>query len=211
MEALRLSANYWSTMKRRTLVTGGPLAIAAYTTPVRRWLTNPTDVPEPRQGGKRVGQADLDELWLASEDARRWDSKFGGGNSMSSSAINCLQNKAAPLLRGTFTEAIGTELFSATAELARIAAWTAVDIGQHDVAQRHFTQALRLARSAGNVEACSYALATMSLHAFLRGHPSEAVDMAEAPATSTRVSTSAKPRTSSPRSARHEPTTTYGN
>jgi len=178
-EALRLSTNYWSTMKRRTLVTGGPLAIAAYGTPVRRWLSNPADVPEPRQGGERVGQADLDELWLASEDARRWDSKFGGGNSMSSSVVDCLQNKATPLLRGTFTESIGTELFSATAELARIAAWTAVDMGQHDVAQRHFIQALRLARSGGNVEAGSYVLATMSLHAFLRGHPSEAVDMAE--------------------------------
>ncbi|MGW1769414.1 sporulation protein [Streptomyces sp. NPDC002073] len=178
-DALRLSIEYWSSMHRRTLLTGGPLAIAAYQTPVNRWLANPTDPPLPRQGGRRVGRADLDELWLAAEDARRWDSKFGGGNVMASSVVECLQNRAAPLLRGTFTETIGTELFTATAELARIAAWAAVDMGHHDVAQQHFIQALRLARSAGDVQAGSYVLATMSLHAFLRGHLSEAIDMAE--------------------------------
>ncbi|MGW1641490.1 sporulation protein [Streptomyces lavendulae] len=178
-DALRLSVKYWSSMHRRTLLTGGPLAIAAYQTPVNRWLANPTDTPLPRQGGQRVGRADLDELWLAADDARRWDSKFGGGNVMASSVVECLQNRAAPLLRGTFTETVGAELFTATAELARIAAWAAVDMGHHDVAQRHFIQALRLARSAGDVQAGSYVLATMSLHAYLRGHVSQAIDMAE--------------------------------
>ncbi|MFE1556136.1 sporulation protein [Streptomyces sp. NPDC058734] len=178
-EALRLSAEYWSSMHRRTLLTGGPLAIAAYHTPVRRWLAKPADTPAPRTGGRQVGRADLDELWLAAEDARRWDSKFGGGNAMASSVAGVLQERAAPLLRGTYSDKIGAELFSATAELARVAAWAAVDMGQHSTAQQHFIQALRLARSAGDVQTGSYVLATMSLHAYLQGHLAEAIDMAE--------------------------------
>ncbi|MEW2374205.1 hypothetical protein AB0940_33350 [Streptomyces sp. NPDC006656] len=146
---------------------------------VRRWLAKPTDTPAPRTGGRQVGRADLDELWLAAEDARRWDSKCGAGNAMASSVSAVLQDRAAPLLRGTYTEKIGAELFSATAELARVAAWAAVDMGQHSTAQQHFIQALRLARSAGDIQTGSYVLATMSLHAYLQGHLTEAIDMAE--------------------------------
>ncbi|MFD6465213.1 sporulation protein [Streptomyces goshikiensis] len=180
-DALRLSYEYWSTMldRRTLLAAGGPLAIAAYHTPVRRWLAKPADYPTEQKTGGQVGRADLDDLWRAAEEARRWDSKYGGGNVRASSVTDVLQHRAAPLLRGTYTHAIGAELFTATSELARIAAWAAVDMGHHSLAQQHFIQALRLARSAGDIQAGSYVLATMSLHAYLQGHVSEAIDMAE--------------------------------
>ncbi|MGW0393844.1 hypothetical protein ACWDYJ_23675 [Streptomyces sp. NPDC003042] len=57
--------------------------------------------------------------------------------------------------------------------------WSAVDTGHHDTAQRHFVQALRLARAAGDVESGCYVMATMALQAFLRGFPEQAADMAE--------------------------------
>lgn len=167
-------------LDRRTLLAaGGPLAIAAYHAPVRRWLAKPPSYPTEQKGGGQVGRADLDDLWRAAEEARRWDSKYGGGNSGTSSVTDVLQHRAAPLLRGTYTHAIGAELFTATSELARIAAWAAVDMGHHGLAQQHFIQALRLARSGGDVQAGSYVLATMSLHAYLQGHVNEAIDMAE--------------------------------
>ncbi|MEW2374411.1 hypothetical protein AB0940_34435 [Streptomyces sp. NPDC006656] len=164
-------------MHRRTLLTGGPLAIAAYHTPVRRWLAKPTDTPAPRAGGRQVGRADLDELWLAAEDARRWDTKCGGGNTMASSVSAVLQDRAAPLLRGTYTEKIGAELFSATAELARVAAWAAADMGQHSTAQQHFIQALRLARSAGDVQTGSYV--RLSQQTALRGPSRTCISLAD--------------------------------
>ncbi|MFD7914333.1 hypothetical protein ACFV30_27000 [Streptomyces sp. NPDC059752] len=52
-------------------------------------------------------------------------------------------------------------------------------MGHHDIAQRHFIQALRLARSSGDLQTGCYVLATMSLQAFLRGYVTEAIDMAE--------------------------------
>ncbi|MFG3055443.1 hypothetical protein ACGFZP_31480 [Kitasatospora sp. NPDC048239] len=55
----------------------------------------------------------------------------------SSSVSQCLTHQAIPLLEGTYTDEIGRELFSATAELARVVAWSAFDSGQHAVAQQH--------------------------------------------------------------------------
>ncbi|MGV9789023.1 tetratricopeptide repeat protein [Streptomyces sp. NPDC003435] len=178
-DAISVVATYWRTVDRRKFLTNG-FALSAFTTPLVRWLAQPADAPVGRQGGRRVGRSDLAELWQASDEARLWDSRFGGGNWKSSSVTECLRLRAAPLLTGTYTETIGKELFSATSELARVAAWAAFDSGRHDEAQRHFIQALRLARASGEVQTGAYVLTTMALQTMLRGHPREAADMAEA-------------------------------
>ncbi|MEU8717913.1 sporulation protein [Streptomyces sp. NPDC048663] len=165
-------------MDRRHFLSNG-FAVSAFTTPITRWLTQPADAATAHQGGRRVGRSDLTELWQAADEARLWDSKFGGGNWKTSSVTECLRLRAAPLLSGTYTEAIGKELFAATSELSRVAGWAAFDAGRHEVAQRHFVQALRLARAAGDVQAGAYVLTTMSLQTMLRGFPHEAADMAE--------------------------------
>ncbi|MEW1545951.1 sporulation protein [Streptomyces tsukubensis] len=180
VDAIRVAATYWRTVNRsRRGVVSNAFAIAAFTTPVTRWLAKPADAPTANAGGRQVGRSDLDELWKAADEARLWDSRFGGGNWKAGSVTECLRLRAAPLLTGTYTETIGRELFAATAELSRVVGWSSVDTGHHDVAQRHFVQALRLARAAGNVESGCYVLATMALQAFLRGHPQQAADMAE--------------------------------
>ncbi|GAA0291010.1 hypothetical protein GCM10010302_31960 [Streptomyces polychromogenes] len=84
---------------------------------------------------------------------------------MASSVSDVLPNRAAPLLCGTYTAKTGSDLFSATAGLARVAARATVDMGHHNTAQQHFIQALRLARSADAVQTGAYVLATLSLHA----------------------------------------------
>ncbi|MFJ8133344.1 sporulation protein [Streptomyces hydrogenans] len=167
--------------RRRFLTTG--FALGAYTMPVTRWLAKPataaTPPSSPAPGPGRVGRADLDGLWAASEEARVWDSRFGGGHWQNSSVTRCLQTQAAPMLRGTYTESVGRELFAATPELSRVVGWAAFDAGHHDTAQRHFIQALSLARSAGDIETGCYVLTTMALQTMLRGFPDQAADMAE--------------------------------
>lgn len=163
-------------MDRRTLLST-PFAIGAFTAPAMRWLATPADPVAPRSAdGRRVGRADLNRLWEAADAARRADTRYGGGTP--TAVLHCLKT-TAPLLHGTYRPEVGRELFTATAELARIAGWAAVDTGRHAEAQRHLIQALRLARAAGNTEAGCYVLSTMSLHGYLRGHLTEAVDMAE--------------------------------
>jgi tetratricopeptide (TPR) repeat protein len=178
-DAVRVATSFWSSVDRRDFLTGTGFAVSAFTTPVTRWLVAPADTTAARRGHGRVGAADLTELREAAEDARRWDSKYGGGSWKASSVTACLRERAVPLLNSSFSDDVGRRLFSVTAELSRLAGWTAFDVGQHDAAQRHFIQALRLARAGGDVELGCYVLTTMAMQTLLRGFPGEAIDMAQ--------------------------------
>ncbi|MFF7098218.1 sporulation protein [Streptomyces rubradiris] len=179
VDAVRVAATYWRTVDRRHFLTNGGFALSAYTTPVTRWLARPAAEPPAGRGTRQVGRSDVSELWAAADEAREWDSRFGGGNWKTSSVTYCLETQAAPLLLGRYSQAVGRQLFAATAELSRVVGWAAFDVGQHEVAQRRFVQALSLARTAGDIETGCYVLATMALQTFLRGYPEHAADMAE--------------------------------
>ncbi|MFD7901765.1 MFS transporter [Kitasatospora sp. NPDC059722] len=166
----------------------GTFSVAAYATPVSRWLINPADGSVAREVPRaasesapfRVGHSDAAKLREAAQEARRWDSKYGGGDWRSSMVPECLRVEAAPLLLASYSDAVGRALFGATAELTRLAGWMAFDTGQHEAAQRYYIQALRLARAAADVPLGGYVLASMSLQAGYRGFAEEAVDLAQA-------------------------------
>ncbi|MFJ8310006.1 MULTISPECIES: MFS transporter [unclassified Streptomyces] len=164
----------------------GSFAVSAYATPASRWLISPADSsvarsPEPGDlPPLKVGHSDVAKLREAAEDARRWDSKYGGGDWRSSMVPECLRVDAAPLLLGSYSDEVGRGLFGATAELTRLAGWMAFDTGQQEAAQRYYIQALRLARAAADVPLGGYVLASMSLQATYRGFADEGVDLAQA-------------------------------
>jgi hypothetical protein len=175
----------------------GSFSVSAYATPASRWLITPADssvarevsAPGPGEqagggpGGAtpvRVGHADVAKLREAADEARRWDSKYGGGDWRSSMVPECLRVDAAPLLLGSYSDEVGRSLFGATAELTRLAGWMAFDTGQQEAAQRYYIQALRLARAAADVPMGGYVLASMSLQATYRGFADEGVDLAQA-------------------------------
>ncbi|MEU6981581.1 MULTISPECIES: MFS transporter [unclassified Streptomyces] len=169
----------------------GSFAVSAYATPASRWLITPADPSVERQAVRpqaagepgdhtRVGHSDVAKLREAAEDARRWDSKYGGGDWRSSMVPECLRVDAAPLLLGSYSDEVGRALFGATAELTRLAGWMAFDTGQQEAAQRYYIQALRLARAAADVPLGGYVLASMSLQATYRGFADEGVDLAQA-------------------------------
>ncbi|MFG2652820.1 MFS transporter [Streptomyces sp. NPDC048436] len=174
----------------------GSFAVSAYATPASRWLITPADssvardvtLDVPREVGHsddsgqpmKVGHSDVVKLREAAEDARRWDSKYGGGDWRSSMVPECLRVEAAPLLLGSYSDEVGRSLFGASAELTRLAGWMAFDTGQQEAAQRYYIQALRLARAAADVPLGGYVLASMSLQATYRGFGDEGVDLAQA-------------------------------
>ncbi|MCS0638899.1 MFS transporter [Streptomyces sp. LP05-1] len=168
----------------------GSFAVSAYATPASRWLITPADASVARPAAPdgerddgsraRVGHSDVAKLREAAEDARRWDSKYGGGDWRSSMVPECLRVDAAPLLLGSYSDEVGRGLFGATAELTRLAGWMAFDTGQQEAAQRYYIQALRLARAAADVPLGGYVLASMSLQATYRGFADEGVDLAQA-------------------------------
>ncbi|MGH4017481.1 MAG: hypothetical protein ACRDSL_26885 [Pseudonocardiaceae bacterium] len=183
-KAILAATHYWSLVDRRDFFTAS-LAMTGWVTPLRRWLTTPADPHAAHDGTLRhVGATDIAELLSAAEDARRWDSRYGGGNWRSSAVLDCLREQAAPLLHGRYTDRTGRQLFSATAQLSRLAAWTAFDAGQHAAgqhaaAQRHYIQALRLARAGGDIPFGGYVLVCAALQASLRGFHDDAIDMCQ--------------------------------
>ncbi|KUN84080.1 MFS transporter [Streptomyces bungoensis] len=166
----------------------GSFAVSAYATPASRWLITPADTSVAREANSaedsgapiKVGHSDVQKLREAAEDARRWDSKYGGGDWRSSMVPECLRVEAAPLLLASYSDEVGRALFGATAELTRLAGWMAFDTGQQEAAQRYYIQALRLARAAADVPLGGYVLASMSLQATYRGFGDEGVDLAQA-------------------------------
>ncbi|WP_217546164.1 MFS transporter [Streptomyces sp. GbtcB6] len=166
----------------------GSFAVSAYATPASRWLITPADSSVAREANAadgagaplKVGHSDVQKLREAAEDARRWDSKYGGGDWRSSMVPECLRVEAAPLLLGAYSDEVGRALFGASAELTRLAGWMAFDTGQQEAAQRYYIQALRLARAAADVPLGGYVLASMSLQATYRGFGDEGVDLAQA-------------------------------
>ncbi|GAA3190862.1 MULTISPECIES: MFS transporter [Streptomyces] len=166
----------------------GSFAVSAYATPASRWLITPADSSVAREASPsdgagaplKVGHSDVRKLREAAEDARRWDSKYGGGDWRSSMVPECLRVEAAPLLLGSYSDDVGRSLFGAAAELTRLAGWMAFDTGQQEAAQRYYIQALRLARAAADVPLGGYVLASMSLQATYRGFGDEGVDLAQA-------------------------------
>jgi tetratricopeptide (TPR) repeat protein len=192
------SGNWWDSL-------AGTFSTSAYATPVSRWLITPVDSsvardtaePAPdldplaalRRRGRaaasseapyRVGHSDAAKLREAAEEARRWDSKYGGGDWRSSLVPECLRRDAAPLLLGAYSDEVGRTLFGATAELTRLAGWMAFDTGQHEAAQRYYIQALRLSRAAADVPLGGYVLASMSLQSTYRDFADDGVDLAQA-------------------------------
>ncbi|MET8274101.1 sporulation protein [Streptomyces sp. NPDC005096] len=154
---------------------GAPGAPGAPALPVQPGPDSVNDISPPR-----VGHSDVTKLREAAQDARRWDSKYGGGDWRSSMVPECLRVDAAPLLLGSYSDEVGRALFGAAAELTRLAGWMAFDTGQQEAAQRYYIQALRLARAAADVPLGGYVLASMSLQATYRGFADEGVDLAQA-------------------------------
>ncbi|MFF0045964.1 regulator [Streptomyces sp. NBC_01550] len=156
----------------------GPLAHLASPAP---GAPGAPGVPRQRQidrgPGQKVSSGDVAALRSVGELFRTLDHTYGGGHARQA-LVRYLEHEAEPMLRGTYGEAIGRRLFSAAADLTRLAGWTSYDIAAHGLAQRYFVQALRLAQAAGDRVYGSYVLITMSRQAVYLGHGREAVQLA---------------------------------
>ncbi|MFS0697599.1 regulator, partial [Streptomyces nitrosporeus] len=130
-----------------------------------------------RGPGQRVGNGDIAALHSVGDLFRALDNAYGGGHARQA-LVRYLEHETEPMLRGTYTEAVGRRLFSAAADLTRLAGWTSYDIGAHGLAQRYFVQALRLAQAAGDRAYGAFVLVTMSRQAVYLGHGREAVQLA---------------------------------
>ncbi len=143
-----------------------------------------TTLARVRDGHGHVGQSDVLALRTTARMFKVLDFHFGGGHARHI-LIEFLHRDVAGLLRGTYSEAIGRQLFSAAAEAILIGAWMAYDTGRHGLAQRYFIQALGLAEAAGDRLLAGEILGRMSHQATYTGRFRDAADLARAATVAT--------------------------
>jgi transcriptional regulator with XRE-family HTH domain len=155
---------------------------AAFLAPAIRWLTSPLDEQPVGRGTRLVGPPDVDTISQMTATLRGLDNHYGGGH-IYPTVVRLLHGEVAPLLRdGRYDATTGAALFSAAAELTRLAGWSAYDAGLHGIAQRYLIQALRLAVTAADRPLGAEVIAAMSHQATYLHAPVEAIDLARAAA-----------------------------
>ena len=147
--------------------------------PSRDWLVTPVDERVAATGTGRVDACDVEAVRETTRMFDQLDHQFGGGHARSA-VVQYLTSDAARMLRSSYSERVGRELFCAVAVLTELAGWMAYDIGRHGVAQRYFIQALRLSQVAGDRAYGAYVLTSMGNQALHLGHGHEAVALARA-------------------------------
>jgi hypothetical protein len=152
-----------------------------------RWLIDPGSRPDNQAvSGARIGIADVDRFRATVGMFGQLDDRFGGGHARQA-LIQYLSTDAARLLNGRYSEDVGREMFSATAEATLLAAWMSYDSAPgSSLAQRYFIQALALAQAGDDKLLGASILDAMSHQATYTGRFREAANLARAAMTGTR-------------------------
>ncbi|MEW2409932.1 hypothetical protein [Streptomyces griseoviridis] len=145
-----------------------------------RWLVAPEPAPRSgRPGALRVGLGDVAAVKTTADMFAQLDDRFGGDHARRS-VIQYLSNDVVPLLRGSYSDAVGRALYSTVAEATLLAGWMSYDACHHGLAQRYFLQALRLAQDANDRRLAGSILSAMSHQATFLGRYTEAATLARA-------------------------------
>jgi hypothetical protein len=144
-----------------------------------RWLVAPPDIGIERAGQRTVGLQDVEMIRSTADAFSMLDGRYGGGHARRA-LIQYLHSDVRPMLEGSYSDAVGRELYSATAEALLLAGWMSYDSGLHGVAQRYLTQALRMTHAAGDRRLGGSVLSAMSHQATFIGRYREAATLARA-------------------------------
>jgi hypothetical protein len=159
----------------RQALLGAVAAITAGAPPadLDRWLPGPGAVAGP---GKVTAEM-VETVAAVTAAHRRLDSSAGGGASLGS-AHGYLTWAITLLGSHCESPAVESGLRSAVAGLHSLVGWAAHDLRQHDLARRHLTRALALAREADDLPLMAYVLfqlGRVALEGQDHGGPAEAL------------------------------------
>ncbi|MFB8209702.1 MULTISPECIES: helix-turn-helix transcriptional regulator [unclassified Streptomyces] len=112
---------------------------------------------------------------LAAMNAFRTADRQTGGGRLYQAVVHHLGDRVAPRLVDADT---GPQIFAAAAALTEMAGWMAHDSGRDDLAARHFTRALPLARTSGDLSLAAHVAASSSHLALQGGNASQAAHWA---------------------------------
>jgi transcriptional regulator with XRE-family HTH domain len=146
-----------------------------------------TDVTVPREAEpRRVTPGDVVRLRGMRASLKAIDNAHGGGAALPM-ATWYLRHEIVPLLYARDGDPVSRALIEVVAEVKHdVGWWMAYDAGKQDLATGYFTDALRLARQAGNRLLGGRILAAMSHQAIYLGNKRQAIDFAQAARNLTR-------------------------
>ncbi|MFI6783345.1 hypothetical protein [Micromonospora sp. NPDC050276] len=145
------------------------------------WRYDLPDGSTSRNGRQQVTSTDVQSLYALADHFTDLDRRHGSGSPHTRAVMaDFLVRQVAPMLRGTYTDAVGRDLMRAAATLSGQLAYMSYDAGEHATAQHHVTLGLRLAKAAGDRLYGAHLLANLATQAVFLGHAREAARLAEA-------------------------------
>ena len=163
-DCVKGTADLWSEdMERRTFLRSAAFAASAFAAPALAAVISEHGESVTRaDGGRVLEESDVAVVRDLTKSFAQLDNRHGGGQ-VRRLALACLTDEISPLLRSaSFSEKVGSELLSATAQLTQLVGWMTHDVGRHGLAQRYLIQSLGLARSAGDSALVAELLCAMS-------------------------------------------------
>ncbi|RQX14458.1 hypothetical protein DLJ58_01275 [Micromonospora arida] len=145
------------------------------------WRYDLPDKAISRSGRQQVTSTDVQSLYALADHFTDLDRRHGSGSPHTRAVMaDFLVRQVAPMLRGTYTDAVGRDLMRAAATLSGQLAFMSYDAGEHAMAQHHVTLGLRLAKAADDRLYGAHLLANLATQAVFLGHAREAARLAEA-------------------------------
>jgi hypothetical protein len=176
----RATALWRSDQQQRPDVQAAPAIVGtAAVMPVWEWENPPEDKDVSRPGTPKVGGTDVDMLRAA---RTRYESMYrsAGGIATRARIVGFLTGQTAPLLRGSYNDTVGRQLYRASGGLVAVAGICAYDSDAQGLAQRYFHHALRLAKASGDRAFGGYVIALLVNQAIYLKDYRQAVAFAEA-------------------------------
>ncbi|WP_433329881.1 transcriptional regulator [Spirillospora sp. CA-294931] len=142
---------------------------SAATGPAFAWENPPEDLDVSHRGQRAVGRTEVDQLRQA---RARYELMYRrvGGQPVRPRVVAFLNHHAAPLLRGTYSDEVGRELFRAVGGLVALSGISAYDSDLQPLAQRYLVHALRMAKASGHREFGGYVVALLANQAMYQGN-----------------------------------------
>ncbi|MFI6235370.1 hypothetical protein ACIBD9_17575 [Micromonospora sp. NPDC050784] len=145
------------------------------------WRYDLSDGSTSRTGRQQVTSTDVQSLYALADHFTDLDRRHGSGSPHTRAVMaDFLVHQVAPMLRGTYTDAVGRGLMLAAAILSGQLAFMSYDAGEHAVAQHHVTLGLRLAKAADDRLYGAHLLANLATQAVFLGKAREAARLVEA-------------------------------
>ncbi|MER5639215.1 tetratricopeptide repeat protein [Kitasatospora sp. NPDC002227] len=129
-------------------------------------------------GTVRVGRGEVAAVRKMTKSLGDVAAEVGGGHARKV-AVRYFDDEVSTWLDGTWSEAIGREMYAAASQLVHLVGWMSQDQGDPDAAQEYYAHSFRLASEAGDAELAATALRGLAVQAIDLGFRATAVRIAE--------------------------------